>query len=544
MKRFLYFSLGCIAVVLCAAMCIPGDSSVDSVEEKAMGDYGSCANHIYLNDGEYTVIKDATCSSKGTQFRSCVVCGYKDIMEIPKNADNHSQPSSYWNFAPEPTCIEGGVKYKVCYGCNESIEKTQLPADPEAHAAKGDYVVLTEATCTAVGVKAYECKHCGLFFGHTEISVNSENHVVSENSKWQVTTLPTCAAEGVMTGFCDLCGKKAGNRAIPATGNHSASTEWTVDMSATCSADGVMSQHCTVCDTPVNETAIPSEKNAHTFSDEHTVDKAATCISQGEASRHCIYCDARTDINSLDIDSKAHSYNDEWITTKEANCSETGLKHRVCTLCNKDSVPVMIAKTEHTYPDNYEIVKESADGLSAQVKYICTGCGNEKIDIISFDDDNGSNIGPNTFMIILSATTVVKVDYENLIISNVAENMTVGTFASKFLNGSAFVPYDSNNTFLKADAIITTGSCLKHTTADGKITTYFVSVTGDLDANGSVTAADARLALRAAARLDTLDGAYFIAADVNSDSNVSAADARRILLVAAGIEKFDETNEN
>lgn len=59
---------------------------------------------------------------------------------------------------------------------------------------------------------------------------------------------------------------------------------------------------------------------------------------------------------------------------------------------------------------------------------------------------------------------------------------------------------------------------------------------GDVDGDGKVTAADARLALRAAAGLAKLDTNAKIAADVNYDGKVTAADAREILRRAAGLK--------
>ena len=61
---------------------------------------------------------------------------------------------------------------------------------------------------------------------------------------------------------------------------------------------------------------------------------------------------------------------------------------------------------------------------------------------------------------------------------------------------------------------------------------------GDINFDGRVTASDARLALRAAAKLDTLQGNALLAADVDFDGKTSASDARKILRVAAGLETF------
>ena len=56
---------------------------------------------------------------------------------------------------------------------------------------------------------------------------------------------------------------------------------------------------------------------------------------------------------------------------------------------------------------------------------------------------------------------------------------------------------------------------------------------GDVDGDGDVDAADARRALRAAAKLETLTEEQKKAADVNNDGKITAADAQQILKNAA-----------
>ncbi len=65
---------------------------------------------------------------------------------------------------------------------------------------------------------------------------------------------------------------------------------------------------------------------------------------------------------------------------------------------------------------------------------------------------------------------------------------------------------------------------------------------GDVDLDGSITAADARLALRQSARLETYadDSAAFAQCDVDADGTVTAADARLILRGSAGLEDISE----
>ena len=66
---------------------------------------------------------------------------------------------------------------------------------------------------------------------------------------------------------------------------------------------------------------------------------------------------------------------------------------------------------------------------------------------------------------------------------------------------------------------------------------------GDVNLDGKVNAADARLALRIAARLEKYPEAgevKFINNDVNGDGVLTSADARIILRVSAGLASFDD----
>ena len=53
-----------------------------------------------------------------------------------------------------------------------------------------------------------------------------------------------------------------------------------------------------------------------------------------------------------------------------------------------------------------------------------------------------------------------------------------------------------------------------------------------------ITAQDARIALRAAAQLEALEGVFSQAADSDADSTVTATDARKILRIAAKLDPY------
>lgn len=69
-------------------------------------------------------------------------------------------------------------------------------------------------------------------------------------------------------------------------------------------------------------------------------------------------------------------------------------------------------------------------------------------------------------------------------------------------------------------------------------------IPGDVDGNGKVLANDARLALRASASLETLEGVAFLAADVDGNGKILANDARQILRFSAQlIEEFEKADK-
>ena len=74
--------------------------------------------------------------------------------------------------------------------------------------------------------------------------------------------------------------------------------------------------------------------------------------------------------------------------------------------------------------------------------------------------------------------------------------------------------------------------------------TVFASYnTGDVNNDGNVTPADARLALRNAVGLDVFTEEQIAAADVNKSGSVDASDARVILRVAANLDSFISNEE-
>lgn len=66
---------------------------------------------------------------------------------------------------------------------------------------------------------------------------------------------------------------------------------------------------------------------------------------------------------------------------------------------------------------------------------------------------------------------------------------------------------------------------------------------GDVDSDGSISSADARLVLRASVGLEELSAETIKLADVDFDGSISSADARLILRASVGLEELEHTHK-
>ena len=116
-----------------------------------------------------------------------------------------------------------------------------------------------------------------------------------------------------------------------------------------------------------------------------------------------------------------------------------------------------------------------------------------------------------------------------------AEAQTAGDIREK-LETEDIKLLDKDGEEYNDESLVGTGSVIS---LGGGEDEYTVVVTGDTDGDGEITAADARLCLRASSRLTVLDGkAPFMAANVLEDEELSAASARKILRVSSRLDKF------
>lgn len=120
--------------------------------------------------------------------------------------------------------------------------------------------------------------------------------------------------------------------------------------------------------------------------------------------------------------------------------------------------------------------------------------------------------------------------------ANLTPEMTVADIVKSVENENVQI-LNKNGEVITTDALVGTGSKVQVLDNNGKVLSeYDVVVKADVNGDATITAADARLALRASANLDKIEGVYAIAANYNGDDDITAADARKILRKSAGLE--------
>ena len=106
----------------------------------------------------------------------------------------------------EATCTNSGLQYKKCKGCGEQLGYENLPAlghdEKNINKFPNDYDVITEATCTEKGKKIVwkYCPDCGAKFKENEQDIPAKGHNftgwVTDHDK---DVIPTCQKDGSHT---------------------------------------------------------------------------------------------------------------------------------------------------------------------------------------------------------------------------------------------------------------------------------------------------------------------------------------------------------
>lgn len=206
-------------------------------------------------------------------------------------------------------------------------------------------------------------------------------------------------------------------------------------------------------------------------------------------------------------------------------------------------------ETDDGFSYKVSIPKESSewtpDGDYVQICCKITGLGDIDFGVNSFavlpdgeKKELSVKISP-FYNKIIDISEIEFINASNINAENGSVNLLDGMIAQELLDMSknkSVVIKDRNNVIIDNNEMISNGAYIA-TVFEGYIVDRIdIIVKSDVDCDGDVTAADARLALRHSAQLDTLSGVAYFAADVDGVQGITASDARLILRKAAKLD--------
>ena len=167
--------------------------------------YESATVHTH-SFSEWMVITKPTCTEAGIKVRECD-CGVTERAEVP--AAGHNWDAG--KITKKPTAQADGEKVYTCLNCNATRTETvkyspEFQESTTAHTHNfGEWEVITEPTCTEIGIKVRECD-CGVFerikipaIGHNWDAGKITKKATAQSDGEKVYTCLNCKAIKVKT---------------------------------------------------------------------------------------------------------------------------------------------------------------------------------------------------------------------------------------------------------------------------------------------------------------------------------------------------------
>ena len=365
------------------AYTLTADGTAVSFTTKALGTYrmiqGSCTNgHVFAEADQGTVKTEATCTTSGTLIRRCTRCKDEVSEVIPQTAHVYSELVG--EKSKPATCAEEGTEVRKCENCDAEMTTTLAKTGTHTY---GDWVIDTEATCTATGKKHKTCTICN------QSTVTEEILALGHNWANEYTTdvAPTCISEGSESLHCTRCEATKGSRELAKTAHTFADRDdpnLTWIYAENCSGQDTVEVTCLTEGCTVTKTYRRKAENAsaHTWDESKTVREEPTCTEDGRVTKICASCD------QVMVTEVLPKRNHALVQTpaKAATCTTEGTNaYWTCGTCQKvfanaaGTVETTIeaqklAKSGHTFGGYVEKTQPTVLAEGTEVR-TCTRCG-------------------------------------------------------------------------------------------------------------------------------------------------------------------------
>ena len=382
----------------------------------------------------------------------------------------------------------------------------------------------TPSTCISEGRAETVCVSCGEVLGTIAVYEKS-GHTIAVDDAVGATCTTTGKTEGE---HCTVCGKVlTAQEVIDALGH----TEVIIQgKPATCTETGLTDGvECSVCGEILTEqTEIPAAGHKETA----IKGKPAACTQYGLTDG--VECSVCGEILTAQEKIPATGHKSEIIKGKPATCTEKGLTDGVkCSECGiiliaQKNIPALGHKFENgkctvcSAPDpDYKPAEKPTDKPTEKPT--------EKPDEPKPDEPTTNPDSKKELSLVEGCKQVL--DNVKKTVSFVLDNIkgtSIDDFIAMFTDGIKIVN--------DKKGLVYNG--MKFTHGDDE---YTVIVKGDTEADGKITAADARKILRISARLESPDDLTRTAADIDSNDKITAAEARAVLRFAARLSNSIES---
>ena len=237
------------------------------------------------------------------------------------------------------------------------------------------------------------------------------------------------------------------------------------------------------------------------------VDDYYVVLSTGFGVRPALTLHLKSEI----VPSCAHEFTDK---VTPATCEKGGYTTHTCSKCGETIVDAKTSLLGHNFAGE---ARTASDGTVTRKCTRCDKYGTPAATTVTVDD------------------IVAKVDNTKKSTDTAGSKIVVSAVSVSasdvYSSASGVSITDKNGNGVDSTKPLATGMKIHLPSGDS----VEIAVLGDIDSNGEVSVSDARLALRAAVKLDTLTGVYEVAAKVGHDQ-ISVSEARLILRAAVKLD--------